>query len=341
MYTKIKTIENKSNLTVFVKFANDYYPELMKQIPDSMITKALSTGSHKDLWVELNRLNLKENLEPRFYNHYEKELVKALNWGQDLENLNLEYKRFLDKLKYVPEQEKKTYEQIIEYEYDADKAEYDADFYLMKNILLAVRNLYIYGNAGNGKTTFAYKMAEELDLQIYNINSVKNEYSLKGFYDLEGRYHKSPYENWYEKGGVLLLDECDSYSSNGMLYLNNGIETGSKYISLDNGEQIYKHKDCYVIACGNTDGSGETLEYNGRNKIDDAFMNRFVKKQFKEYAYIHKQILGKNYKDFKDLYDRNYKELTTRDSVKIKNLLIAFGKEQLMSYIKNKDMVLS
>ena len=112
-------------------------------------------------------------------------------------------------------------------------------------------------------------------------------------------------------------------------------------ISLDNGEQIYKHKDCYVIACGNTDGSGETLEYNGRNKIDDAFMNRFVKKQFKEYAYIHKQILGKDYKDFKDLYDRNYKELTTRDSVKIKNLLIAFGKEQLMSYIKNKDMVLS
>ena len=70
-------------------------------------------------------------------------------------------------------------------------------------------------------------------------------------------------------------------------------------------------------------------------------MNRFVKKQFKVYAYNHKQILGKDYRDFKDLYDRNYKELTTRDSVKIKNLLIAFGKEQLMSYIKNKDMVLS
>lgn len=304
-----------------------------------MILECIMENKQEDLIKKVNVLIALAHYEERFAKYHEEEIKKIINENLLFDNLNNEYELYNKKRNLIENSDKMSYEEIITYEYDEDKIEYEKDFTLMKKVLSSVKNLYLYGNAGNGKTTFAYNIAKDLELNLYNINSVKNEYSVKGFFDLDGKYQKSLYEKWYENGGVLLLDEVDSYSSNGMLYLNNGIEVNSKYLTLENGDVIEKNKNCYVIACANTNGEGKTSEYIGRNAIDKAFMSRFTKKEYKEYAYIHKSILGeKDYKSFKKYFDKNDIELTTRLSVKVKQLLNTFTNKELIDLLDRKEI---
>ena len=288
------------------------------------------------------RLNEKLNGDTRFYDFNKNAINEAIDNDLDFENLSKELEIFIKKVSLISDNEEMTYQEIMHYDYDEDFEVYNKDFNLMLKLVKTIRNLYLYGNAGNGKTTFAYKVAEALNLPLYNINSVKNEYSVKGFYDLDGKYNLSLYEKWYRDGGVLLLDEVDTYNANGMLYLNQGIEINSKYMTLDNGEVIHKNNQCYVIACANTKGDGKTHEYIGRNAIDKAFLSRFSQKEFKEYSYIHRQILNddKVYRTFKRYFDKKGVELTCRMCVKLKNLLTEFNSKEIIELIDEKVITL-
>lgn len=340
-------IINETNGKRLIEILKENHKELYRNIYEkerTLIVQVLTEEDEKatkNIQVLINYDNIKNEInDERFFRYHEKEITNALANNLELDNLYLSFKEYQNKVNNLNLSNELTYEQVIMYEYDEDKTIYDKDFKKMINVLKATRNLYLWGNAGNGKTTFAYNVANEIGLRLFNINSVKNEYSVKGFFDLEGNYQKSLYEEWYEKGGVLLLDEVDSYSSNGMLYLNNGIEVNSKYLTLENGEEIKKHKDCYVIACANTSGEGKTSDYIGRNAIDKAFMSRFTKVEYKEYAHIHKKILGEHYDEMNKFFKKEYKELTTRLCVKLKQLLEVFDIEELKRMMINNEIEL-
>lgn len=325
----------------------EVYEEIYKSSKD-VILNCIMNDNQDELLKVANKLlipkRLKDKLngDMRFYEFNKQAINEAIDNDLDLANLSKELEVFIQKVSLISDNEKMSYEEIMSYDYDEDFEIYKKDFNLMLKLVKTIRNLYLYGNAGNGKTTFAYKVAEALNLKLYNINSVKNEYSVKGFYDLDGKYNLSLYEKWYKNGGVLLLDEVDTYNANGMLYLNQGIEINSDYMTLDNGEVIHKHKDCYVIACANTKGDGKTHEYIGRNAIDKAFLSRFSQKEFKEYAYIHKQILkdDKAYRTFKRYFDKKGVELTCRTCVKLKNLLTEFNSKEIIELIDEKVITL-
>lgn len=342
MFNLLKRQEKGVDLINNLKEKN---PEIYRYVYENYkneIIKATLEDKQDELLFIANVEIVKNGFNDKRFNDYHVEEIKSL-LKNDLEFKNLikEYELYKRKDALIPDNKAMSYEELMSFDYDEDEELYKKDFNVMKKILESVKNLYIWGNAGNGKTSFAYKMADNLGLQLYNINSVKNEFSLKGFFDLNGDYHKSLYEKWYENGGVLLLDEVDSYSSNGMLYLNNGIEVNSKYLTLENGETIAKNEKCYVIACANTDGNGKTQDYIGRNSIDKAFMSRFTRKEYKEYAYIHKQILGKtNYKKFKKYFDTRNVDLTTRLCVKLNGLLESFAIDEVIGLIDNKEIEL-
>lgn len=319
----------------------DIYERLYNDKKDLIVACALN-----DLQDEvLNLVNfevLKRDLDEKFFKANEEEISRLLLNTLDFNNLQVEYSIFISKKSVLDNHETMTYEEIMMSEFDEDKAIYEKDFNLMLKVIKTIKNLYLFGNAGNGKTTFAYNVAKDMGLKLYNINSVKNEFSVKGFFDLEGNYQLSLYEKWYKDGGVLLLDEVDSYSSNGMLYLNNGIEVNSKFLTLEDGSIITKNPDCYVIACANTDGSGKTADFIGRNAIDKAFMSRFTKKEYKEYAHVHKLILGDDatYNTFKKYFDKKGIEFTCRLCVKIKGLKVAFKDDEILELIINKEIEL-
>lgn len=317
----------------------DIYTEIYKNNKDIIIACVVDEAQKPMLDFVNKKLARKYFNDEKFLEENHKQIDKAIEEDLSFENLIIEFELYNKKKTLVNNHADLSYQEIMALEYDEDEALYRKDFDVMLRLIKSIKNLYLWGNAGNGKTTFAYNIAKELELQLYNINSVKNEFSVKGFFDLDGKYNKSLYEKWYSDGGLLLLDECDSYSSNGMLYLNNGIEVSSKYLTLEDGSTIQKNPNCYVIACANTDGLGKTSDYIGRNAIDKAFMSRFTKKEYKEYSYVHKQILGKeNYKTFKVFFNKKGIELTCRLCVKIKGLLESFTKDEIKTLIENKEI---
>lgn len=134
-------------------------------------------------------------------------------------------------------------------------------------------NVWLAGPAGTGKTTAARKVAEALGLPFYYTGSIDTQYALMGFVDAHGRVVSTEFRRAYETGGVFLFDEVDGSSPNATLAFNAALANG--HAVFPDG-QIARHKDFICIAAANTWGLGGTNEYVGRNKLDAAFLDRFV-----------------------------------------------------------------
>jgi hypothetical protein len=136
-------------------------------------------------------------------------------------------------------------------------------------------NVWLAGPAGSGKTHAAHAAAKALGLSFYLQGAMSMPHELVGFVDANGRYHDTPFVKAYRDGGVVLLDELDSGDASALLVLNAALANGG--MSLPNGDQIERHKDCIILGAANTYGLGATADYIGRTKLDGAFLDRFVK----------------------------------------------------------------
>ncbi len=141
--------------------------------------------------------------------------------------------------------------------------------------LAALRlNIWVTGPAGAGKTTAAVNVAKALNLPFEGEGSLDADYKLMGHKDAMGQYVETAFFRRYTQGGVMLLDEVDSYSPSASLALNAALANG--WCQFPHG-RFDKHPDCIIIAGANTWGLGATNDYVGRNKMDAAFLDRFVK----------------------------------------------------------------
>lgn len=134
-------------------------------------------------------------------------------------------------------------------------------------------NVWLVGPAGSGKTTAARNIAKALDLPFYFNGAIDNEYKLLGFTDANGRIVSRPFREAWTNGGVYLFDEVDGSLPGAVLAFNAALANGTCDFPDGNVE---RHKDCIIIACANTWGTGATSEYVGRMKLDGAFVDRFV-----------------------------------------------------------------
>jgi hypothetical protein len=137
-------------------------------------------------------------------------------------------------------------------------------------------NIWLAGPAGSGKTSAARMAAQALGLQFAAMGSMSQPHELVGFVDAAGRYHETPFTRFYRDGGLCLLDEVDGSDANVTLALNGALDNG--FITLPTGETLARHADFACVAAANTWGSGgATVDYIGRNKLDGAFLDRFVR----------------------------------------------------------------
>lgn len=134
-------------------------------------------------------------------------------------------------------------------------------------------NVWLCGPAGSGKSTAAEEIAKLLSLPFKTQPAVMAPHELLGFMDGYGKYSTRAFRIIYEHGGVMLLDECDSYSPAAMLALNGAL--ANRVCSFPDA-MVPRHPDCYIIAVGNTWGLGADAAYVGRNKLDATSLDRFV-----------------------------------------------------------------
>ena len=157
----------------------------------------------------------------------------------------------------------------------------------------------IVGPTGSGKSTLAKQAADSMQLRYasFSCNMEASKSELVGFANLNG-YVTSQFLDFYENGGLFLIDEYDAMSPSIAVVLN-AVFDRSGQISVPNrqGNPIAKkHKDFFCILAGNTWGSG-SVEYQGREMQDMAFLDRFkLCRIFIDYdENIEKSIAGDHY----------------------------------------------
>jgi MoxR-like ATPase len=134
-------------------------------------------------------------------------------------------------------------------------------------------NVWLPGPAGSGKTSAAANVSKALGFKFYHQGKVLMEHTLLGYMDAQGRYVRTTFRDAYEHGGVFLADECDGSEAKALLPLNMAIEQGE--MAFPDGI-VKRHADFRVIAAANTFGQGGDSDYVGRNRLDGAFLDRFV-----------------------------------------------------------------
>lgn len=137
----------------------------------------------------------------------------------------------------------------------------------------------LVGPAGTGKTTMIEHMAERMNQPFYKYSCSRDS----SVHDLIGykqpaseQYLETPFIKAYENGGIFLVDEYDAMSGDMALFFN-GIADGSSSFTIphrDANPVAKKHKDFFLVMCGNTYGKGST-DYSGRDFQDLALMDRF------------------------------------------------------------------
>lgn len=141
----------------------------------------------------------------------------------------------------------------------------------------------LVGPAGSGKTTLAAQIAEAMGLK-FTFNSMSagvTESSLFGRLmppkkGTEWEYHYSPFSRTYEEGGVHLFDEMDAADPNLLVSINAAIANNFLSIPFTDMPPIKRHEDTVIISAANTFGKGANRQYAGRNKLDDATLDRFA-----------------------------------------------------------------
>lgn len=178
----------------------------------------------------------------------------------------------------------------------------------MVTFLQLFKQAMIVGPSGSGKSTMAKQAADVMGLRYgaFSCNLEASKSELVGFANIDG-YVESSFLDFYENGGVFLVDEYDSMSPSIAVVLNAAFDrTGMIAVPNRKGNTTAKkHKDFYCILAGNTWGSG-SVEYQGREMQDAAFLDRFkMCRIFIDYdPQLEKNISGKYYKFFTKV--RNY-----------------------------------
>lgn len=135
-----------------------------------------------------------------------------------------------------------------------------------------VPNIFLSGEASSGKTTACRHLAKALSLDWHFNGAISMPHEMLGFIDAGGKYHRTPFRDAYERGGVYTFDEVDRSDPVALLAVNPHLANG---VATFPDGQIERHPDCIVIGTANTWGMGADANYSGATKLDAAFLSRF------------------------------------------------------------------
>ena len=146
-------------------------------------------------------------------------------------------------------------------------------------------NLLMCGPAGTGKTTLASQLAKALGLSFGSVSCTAglSESVFTGRImpstDGEWTYRSTSFVDLFTNGGVFLADEFDAADPNLLTLINSALANGFLHNPVSE-ETLKRHKDFVFVAAANTWGYGADRQYNGRNPLDAATLDRFTGAKF-------------------------------------------------------------
>lgn len=144
-----------------------------------------------------------------------------------------------------------------------------------------LRNVFLSGPAGSGKSTIGEHLAQALGRSFgaQSFAADSTTASLIGGPNAHGVYQETAFIRAYESGSVYLLDEIDAAPAEVIVAINAALANGKLYLPRhDNPERrvIVRHPDTIIVCAANTWGMGPNATYVGRSALDAATLNRFA-----------------------------------------------------------------
>lgn len=258
--------------------------------------------------TKIENLILKTTINNRLSENAKEEILKEINKYKDVilnetntmvEQISNEGKKYLDliaqQLEKHPEvktklEEKHSTDKIKEFDDNISAIERFENIKNKKNKglyhycfddvlkqLLINKSVYLVGPGGSGKTTIVTQIAKLLNLKLYNIGFVADEFTtIKGYMDANGNFVKTPFYTAFKEGGIFFLDEIDNSESKALIELNKFV-TNDGYMPylFPNDEIVEPHPNFRLIAAGNTWGDGADISYSTRENLDSSTLRRF------------------------------------------------------------------
>lgn len=144
---------------------------------------------------------------------------------------------------------------------------------LRKMFDTGLRNIWMVGPAGCGKSTHARNLATALDLPYLCISCGIGTSATEFIGYKYPTREATRFGEFYGKPSVILIDEITSLDPSIAQILNSAlandeIETTTGLVS--------RHRDCIIIATSNTFGFGCDRQYVANNQLDASTIDRFV-----------------------------------------------------------------
>lgn len=147
-------------------------------------------------------------------------------------------------------------------------------FDLLVQLIALRKPIYLWGEAGSGKSTAPRHIATMLGLpfEYIAIQAQMQESRLLGYMYGE-TYIETAFYRAYKNGGVFLIDELELGSGNLLGVLNGAL--ANRQCAFPCG-LVEQHPDFICIATGNTPANGADVAYSDRRKLDQSVRNRFA-----------------------------------------------------------------
>lgn len=151
---------------------------------------------------------------------------------------------------------------------------------MLGRIKAGIRNIWMVGPAGCGKSTMAEELAEILGYPFFEISCGLGTSAAEFIGYKYPEREKTELEYFYERPSVILLDEFTALDPSVAQVANAALANGRLRTTTKNeltGEFYAKrHPDCIIIGTSNTFGTGANPQYVANNQLDASTRDRFV-----------------------------------------------------------------
>ena len=144
---------------------------------------------------------------------------------------------------------------------------------IQARIQAGLRNLWLVGPAGCGKTTMCQIVGEILDLPVTLISCGAGTSATTFLGYKYPEREATPFVNAFSQPGIIVLDEFTSLEDQVAQVANSAL--ANNQLNATTGT-FTRDPDCIIIATSNTYGFGGDRTYTANNQLDGATIDRFA-----------------------------------------------------------------
>lgn len=136
--------------------------------------------------------------------------------------------------------------------------------------------MFLAGPAGVGKTNLVKTIAEVCGIPLHIVTSPQMSTDITGFVDAHGNFVDTEFTRGCRgtERNIILIEEMDRSMPDALIPMNSAIANGLLG-SLGAGT-IEVNPNVIFMATGNTNGLGQTDEFNTAQQLDGSTLSRFV-----------------------------------------------------------------